>query len=204
MKVKVYREPENEGLILDDVQLSEYHALTSKLGLQNEHKQKKPNVYLPINSAMEKMLKALCPSVVSAEKYTYSTIPLEVLQVLDFAKEQEMFDGFYVWYANQNPDPLLIGWKWQDEEAKEKKYTWKIDSFLIARWGDESLEIKELLEKGFKSLKVSLIDSATETMAFCESVLKNPDQFVRKHLKGNLNEPRIEINGSSDFGNLPF
>lgn len=204
MKVKIYREPENEVLLLDEKELNSYHKLTEKLGLQNEHKQKTPNVYTPINSATEKLLKALCPTVVDVEKYTYSTIPVEVLQVLDYAKENEMFAGYKIWYANQNPDPLLIGWKWRDEDSKQKGYTWNVDTFLIARWGDEALELNELLKKGFESLKVSLIDSASETLSICRLILENPDQYVRKHLKRNLDLPKIEINGSSDFGQLPF
>ena len=34
MEVKIYREPENEALILDEEQLAEYHQLTSELGLK--------------------------------------------------------------------------------------------------------------------------------------------------------------------------
>lgn len=204
MKVKVYREPENESLLISEDDLKKYNELTFELGLSNEIVEKTPNIYTPINSSTEKLLKALCPTVSDIEKYTYSTIPLEVLQILKYAKSQEMFDGYKIWYANQNPDPLLIGWKWQDQQAKENGYTWRVNNFLIARWGDEALELPELLKKGFESLKISLIDSASEALSFCKSVLENPDQFVRKHLKGNLDAPKIDINGSSSFGNMPF
>lgn len=204
MKVKIYREPENERLILDESELEQYRLLTDRLGLQNEHKEKTPNVYTPINNAMDRLLKALCPSVSDVDKYTYSTIPLEVLQVMDYAIDNKMFDGYKIWYANNNPDPLLIGWTWKSPEDKEKGYSWSVNNFLIARWGDESLEIKELLQKGFNSLKISLIDSANEAMNFCRGAIENPDQYVRAHLKNNLTIPRIEINGSSDMGSLPF
>lgn len=205
MQVKIYREPENEGLIIDENSLNEYHNLIQKLGLKNEtQEQKTPNVYIHINDSMSKILKALCPQVEKAENYNGSTIPVEVLKVLDYAIDNKMFDGYEIWSATKNPDPLLIGWKWQDEEAKEKGYSWRKNIFLIARWGDESLELRELLQKGFTSLKTSLIDSVKEVKSFCDAVISEPDVYVRQHLKQNLNLPRIEINGTSDFGNLPF
>jgi len=204
MEVKIYREPENESLIINDSELKEYNSLVNKLNLTNEIVEHVPSIYTPINQSMSKLLTALCPSKVNLDKYNKSTIPLEVLKVVDFAIKNKMFEGFYVWYADKDPDPLLIGWNWQNAEAKKNKYTWQKDESLIARWGDCSMEIDELLKKGFQSLKVSLIDSAKKVINYSEGVLKNPDTYVREHLKSNLNFPTLDIRGSSDLGDLPF
>jgi hypothetical protein len=201
MEVKIYREKENEELILDETQLEEYNQLATKLGLQTQERQetnKIPNVYICLNTAMQKQLQALCPMVVDASKYTKSTIPLEVLKVYNFTKENEMFDGFQVWYNDVDPDPLLIGWKWQNEEAKKKEYTWRRDRFLIARWGDCAMELSELLELGFNNLKQQLLDKAKDAIFRSKMILEEPDIYVRKILKEDTSDMRIDLNTSAN------
>lgn len=139
MEVKIYREKENENLILDEQQLLEYNKLAEELGLNSSQcfeNNSVPNVYICMNTAVQKQLNALCPMIVPAETYTRTTIPLEVLKVYKFAKDNNMFDGFTVWFDDISPDPLLVGWKWMDSEAKDKGYTWRKNNYLIARWGD--------------------------------------------------------------------
>ena len=204
MEVKIYREPENEQLLINEEELQEYNRLVADLNLNNKVKEKIPSVYTPINSSMEKLLKALCPSEIELKSYNKSTIPVEVLKVAELAIKNEMFEGLFIWYADKNPDPLLIGWNYRSKDDKKNGYTWSKNYQLIARWGDCAIELEELLKKGFESLKISLVDSAKEVLSYTESVLKDPDTYVRKHLKSNLNPPNIDISGASDLGNLPF
>lgn len=199
MEVKIYREPENEALILDEDQLAEYNDLALELGFattQNVEEQNVPNIYVSLNNAMEKQLKAVCPMKVDAENYNKSTIPLEVLKVYKFAKYNKMFDGFHIWYNDVDPDPMLIGWNWKSESDKKNNYTWCIDRFLIARWGDCALELPELLELGFQKMKQELIDKATSAIDKCNSVISNPDLHVRKILSNNM-ESDISLNITS-------
>jgi len=196
MEVKIYREPENESLILDENQLAEYNDLALELGFatqSNVEEQNVPNIYVSLNNAMEKQLKAVCPVKVDADQYTKSTIPLEVLKVYKFAKDNKMFDGFYIWYNDVDPDPLLIGWNWQSELAKEKNYTWQVNRFLIARWGDCALELSELLDLGFNKMKQELIDKAKSSIDKCNSVINNPDLYVRQILS-NTTDTDITLN----------
>lgn len=185
MEIKIYREPENESLMIDENQLKEYNKLASELGLSTEvDSTKTPNVYIALNDAMSKQLKVQCPVSVNAEEYTRTTIPLEVLKVYKYAKDNEMFDGFEVWYADKEPDPLLVGWKWDSDEAKEKNYSWMKTGYLIARWGDCALELDDLLKRGYDLIKRNLADSAQEAKEKSESMLKNTDLYVRKYLNG--------------------
>ena len=196
MQVKIYREAENESLILDEVQLAEYNELALELGFGtqlNVEEQNVPNIYVSLNNAMEKQLKAVCPMKVDAENYVKSTIPLEVLKVYKFAKDNKMFDGFHVWYNDVDPDPLLIGWNWQSELAKEKNFTWQVNRFLIARWGDCALELSELLDLGFNKMKQELIDKAKSSIDKCNSVINNPDLYVRQILS-NTTDTDITLN----------
>jgi hypothetical protein len=199
MEVKIYREPENEALILDEVQLAEYNDLALELGFataQNAQEQNVPNVYISLNNAMEKQLKAVCPIKVDADKYTKSTIPLEVLKVYKFAKDNKMFDGFHIWYNDVEPDPMLIGWNWRSESDKKNGYSWNLNRFLIARWGDCALELPELLELGFQKMKQELVDKAQSAIDKCNSVISNPDLHVRKILSNTM-ESDISLNITS-------
>lgn len=200
MEVKIYREPENEALILDEDQLAEYNDLALELGFtttQNVEEQNVPNIYVSLNLAMEKQLKAVCPMKVDADKYTKSTIPLEVLKVYKFAKDNKMFDGFHIWYNDVDPDPMLIGWNWKSESDKEKNYTWNLNRFLIARWGDCALELPELLGLGFQKMKQELIDKAVAAVDKCNSVISNPDLHVRKILSNTMDSDiSLNINSS--------
>jgi hypothetical protein len=197
MEVKIYREPENEALILDEVQLAEYNDLALELGFATKsdvEEQNVPNVYVSLNNAMEKQLKAVCPMKVDADKYNKSTIPLEVLKVYKFAKDNKMFDGFHIWYNDVDPDPMLIGWNWRSAEDKEKGYTWNLNRFLIARWGDCALELPELLDLGFQKMKQELVDKAQSAIDKCNSVMSNPDVYVRKILSNTDNDISISLN----------
>jgi hypothetical protein len=199
MEVKIYREPENEALILDEEQLAEYNNLALELGFgtqSNVEEQHVPNIYVSLNNAMEKQLKAVCPMKVDAENYNKSTIPLEVLKVYKFAKDNKMFDGFHIWYNDVDPDPILIGWNWKSEQDKEKGYTWNLNRFLIARWGDCALELPQLLELGFNKMKQELMDKAQLAINKCNSVMNNPDIHVRKILS-NTTEGDISLNINS-------
>lgn len=201
MEVKIYREPENETLIFNEGHLEEYNKLALELGLTTQEKvdnSNVPNVYLCLNEAMQKQLKAICPCGSKIEDYKKTTIPLEVLKVYKFTKENEMFDGYTVLYNDIEPDPMLIGWKWQNENAKSKGYNWQVDRFLIARWGDCAMEIEELLALGFEKLKLEIQDKAIAALEKCNSVLKNPDVYVRKLLKNETSDLSIDLHTSAN------
>jgi hypothetical protein len=200
MEVKVYREPENEALILNEEQLAEYNELTAELGLQTveqSQEQKVPNVYAFLNTAMTKQLHAICPKHVDVQDYKKSTIPVEVLKVLKFAKANKMYEGYEIWYNDVDPDPLLIGWNFSSDNAREKQYSWQKDRFLMARWGDCAMELPELLQVGFDKLKQELIDKAKQAISTCNSVINDPDIYVRKILSEQATSIDLTTTSSS-------
>lgn len=187
MEVKIYREKENESLIYDENDLEMYKGLVEELGLSiSPEKQKCPNVYNILNETTKAQLLALCPRIVDVKDYIRTTIPLEVLQVYKFAKDNEMFEGYEVWYDESTPDPMLVGWKYDNDRDREKGYTWNRRKYLIARWGDCALELEQLCEKGFNVIKRKLTDKATEILATAQSILKNPDMYARKAINNEL------------------
>lgn len=189
MKVKIYREPENESLILNEEELADYHDLIESLGLKSSvavEDRKCPNVYQNLNEPTRKQLQAVCPRSVKIEEYVRTTIPLEVLRVYEFAKNNEMFDFYEIWYNDKAPDPMLIGFKYANEKDKEEKRTWTGSWSLLARWGDESLEIGELCELGYEKIKQAIADNVNEIFFTCQQMKENPDMYVRKYLNSSL------------------
>ena len=194
MEVKIYREPENQDLIINEQDLQKYNELALELGLctiEQAEQQKCPSVYVCLNSAMQRQLKALCPVSVDISNYRRSTIPLEVLQAYKFCKDQDMYEGFLIMYDDVAPDPMLIGWNYQNEEARQKKYSWRRDFYLIARWGDCAMELPDLLEMGFQKIKAELIDKAKKAQSVINNILADPDLYTRDIIGNNM--PRIDI-----------
>lgn len=187
MEVKVYREKENLSLLYEEDDLKIYYGLAEELGIiAPVEVQKRPNIYQIINEEMKTQLTALCPSIVEVTDYKRSTIPIEVLQVLKFVKDNEMFEGFEIWYNDKAPDPMLVGWKYRSDPDRQKGYTWNRQKYLIARWGDCALEIEELCTKGFSIIKQKLIDKAIDLLAISRSILDSPDTYTRKHINNEL------------------
>lgn len=203
MEVKIYREPENENLILDEESLNEYNSLAAELGLQSiEQSEKKntPIVYPYLNTAMKVQLKVLCPVEVKIENYKKSTIPLEVLKVYKYAKDNEMFEEFFIWYDDSAPDPLLIAKRYDNEEDRAKGYSWSKSVYLLARWGDCAMELPSLLDKGKAQLKVNLELSAKSALSKVKDIIENPDKYVQEA----LNDRSISISILNSNGSLPF
>ena len=175
-QVVIYREKENEELIYVEGELEKYNELIGELGLSPVKENKCPNVYVILNAAMKKQLHAVCPSSLKIEDYKRGTIPLQVLQALKFAKDNEMFTEYQIWYDDIKPDPLLIG------KNPVEGSTWDHNYYLIARWGDEALALQDLLELGFQRIKQKLIDSAQDVQNTCKNILETPDNYVRKFL----------------------
>jgi hypothetical protein len=201
MEVKIYREEENQSLILNEDQVLEYNELAARIGvipIEKANENKIPGIYPALNYAMQKQLQALCPMVAEVENFNYCTIPLEVLKVLDFAKSNSMYEGYQVWFNDVAPDPMLIGWNWKSDSDRLSGYTWKKNRFLIARWGDCALELPELLLKGTYNIKRQLIDKAKIAQDKINAVQSNPDAYVNAILANSIDKAKIDLNTSAD------
>jgi hypothetical protein len=204
MEVKIYREKENEILIMDEQELISYNQLAEELGIKPKKQddiQNCPIVYPILNEAMQRQLKALCPSSTDLKEYTRSTIPVEILRVCKFCIDNEMFDDIKVWFDDKQLDPLIIGYKWRSEEDKQKGYSWNKNKYLIARWGDCAKEIPELLSDGFERVKQQLLDKAVEVNEKVKSIIANPDIYARKIVNGQSSDMNVDLytDGNSIF-----
>jgi len=191
MEVKIYREPENVGLLLDENELAEYQTLAEELGIPEVKPDKTPSVYQTLNHVQIRALKALCPAETSLENYSRSTIPVEVLRAIKFIKENEMFDFIKVWYDDKNPDPIIVGEKYRTENDRINGYTWNTEKVLVARWGDCAYELPELVEMGKERLKREFTEKAIDRQQKIESFLQHPEIYINKYLSdGYINFER--------------
>jgi hypothetical protein len=188
MEVKIYREPENVGLLLNEDELAEYQQLAEELGIPEVKSGKTPSVYQTLNAVQVRALQALCPASTSLESYSRSTIPVEVLRAIKFIKENEMFDFIKVWYDDKNPDPIIVGEKYRTQSDRDNGYTWNTEKILIARWGDCAYELPELVEMGKIRLKQEFTEKAIDIQSKIESFLTHPELYINKYLsEGRIN-----------------
>jgi hypothetical protein len=192
MEVKIYREPENIGLLLDENELEEYQKLAEEIGIPEVKPDKIPSVYQTLNSVQVRALDSLCPCKVKLENYNRSTIPVEVLRAVKLIKENEMFDFIKVWYDDKEPDPIIVGEKYRTQTDREKGYDWNTEKILIARWGDCAYELPELVDMGRERLKQEFTEKAIVAQQKIESFLKYPELYVNKFLNtGEMDFQRI-------------
>jgi hypothetical protein len=188
MEVKIYREPENVGLLLNEDELAEYQQLAEELGIPEVKNGKTPSVYQTLNTVQVRALEALCPAKIGLESYSRSTIPVEVLRAIKFIKENEMFDFIKVWYDDKNPDPIIVGEKYRTTSDRDNGYTWNTEKILIARWGDCAYELPELVEMGKARLKQEFTEKAIDIQSKIESFLTHPELYINKYLsEGRIN-----------------
>lgn len=183
-QVKIYREKENESLVLDQESQEKYNKLMEELGIQKPNSsQTKPSVYTPINDFTHNCLKVLCPMRHKYKSYNASTIPVEVLEVIAYCEENKLFDKLWIYSDTTDPDPVLIGENYMSQEDREKDYSWRMNRFLLARWGDCAYEIPELIEMAKKRVQKHLKATISDFKGMFLSFEENPEGMIEKSIK---------------------
>lgn len=139
MITEIFIEEETKELTFEEDKLEEWKGKIDELGLEGQKKlldgeNERPVPFKYMNEKLIRIFKILCPSTVELENYCKTPIPLEVLGIIYLCKKDKYFDSIKVWYDDVNPDPIVIG------ERGDERY-------MIARWGDEKLNIDKLFEK---------------------------------------------------------
>lgn len=150
--------------------LDEWKEICNELGMERQVSLTKgkdsPVPYPFLNTTMERVYKTLCPENVDYKKYDKTPIPLPVLKQIQYSVKEKHFQKIEIWYDNKTPCPVVIGftckyWKYTKkgydkvyfdtkELAEELNEILSDDihsddiSYLIAVWGDELKEFKEL------------------------------------------------------------
>lgn len=146
--------------------------LIEKLGLEGQKRlSNKETVtrmpYPQMTDDQDFVYSTLFPEKSKVERYSSGIIPIRILQVISFLKENNFFEKIEIWHSStrKDKDPVLVGY------AKNLETTWRDDTFLIARWGDALLPFEELMKQAKSIAFNNLKHKANEAYLKCKTVM---------------------------------
>lgn len=200
---EIFIEPELENLSIEE-NASEWFELCKQLGLEkqiqhadkSEEKQAPP--YMFIDPKTARVIRTLCPEIVECEKYSASTIPLDILKEIAKCKAHGWYKKILIAYDDKTPDPFVIG-------QLHGTSDWDAKHHLIARWGAEILPFEQLERKAILRLVDAAQGELIELKAKVDNAIANPELFAKSMLSGK-EAPRMNFSvGSITSGSfLPF
>ncbi len=168
--VETFLQEDVKSLIYEPNDLTRWHNLVKELKLKGQQHVAQPNKspipFLRLNSQFVKVFETLCPAVETVESFSFSPIPLEILELISLSARENYFGQINIWYDDTNPDPVAIGrtGQWAEmviKTLKEKDFNTRqevLDAggqhphfyttgyYLIGRWGDVNRSFAELKE----------------------------------------------------------
>jgi len=172
---------EVESLIYDNEKLDKWNSIVGNLELQGQRKivkpEKSPIPFLNMNMDLVNVFETLCPMSVDIKEFSVTPIPVEILELVALAVNENYFNKIEVRWDDKSPDPVVIGmtghWyemQWfenSNKSLKDNNFTTKNEvldnggkhpyfaetgKYLIGKWGDvkHSFEqLKEMAKKRF-------------------------------------------------------
>jgi hypothetical protein len=171
MEIQKFYLEELTELMHDNEKLDEWRNTVAELKLEGQKKvnNKNPIPFTFMNNAIHNIFDTLTPMQKDINDYNVNPIPLEVLRMIKLCEEEKYFNAMQIWYADKDPDPILVGLKgyWYEapyyedtnKELKNIEFNTReevIDAggkhpnflsrqkYLLARWGDEAKTLVEL------------------------------------------------------------
>jgi len=150
METKLYFIEEHKETIFDPEQIEKWNEIVEILGLEKQ-KALKAEGKSPIPFPVLTKLESTIYNDVLESKQCYKTfdmeaIPLEVLSMISLCEKEKYFDTIEIWYSRNNPDPMVIGQKYPDENSRKNGYTWYQIPYKIAAWGAKLKPASDLLQ----------------------------------------------------------
>ena len=176
--VQIFRQPELTDTIAEEGAKERWLELIEEMGLVGQIKAKgsepenAPIPYLVLNSQLKEVVKTLCKEEIDYKEFTFSAIPIEVLEVISHSVKENMFTKICIRWNDDIKDPIVVGYKgnyyayrgnsWRSDDIvkgdtkqetinqlgetnkKNSIYFNEQSMYLIARWGDENKPIETL------------------------------------------------------------
>lgn len=184
--VETYIIEETQELIYDNEKLDQWNSLVSELGLKGQAKvvntDKSPIPFLWMNTTLKKVFEELCPRKVNIEEYNKTPIPVEALSLVALSMKEGYFNKIEVWYNDKNPDPAIVGYKFNGGESEWQR-EWQADKYLLARWSDVKASLMELTDRAKKLFTLRRSNELKESIKRYQRELED-----------------IEINANNEFG----
>lgn len=178
MQIETYEIEEVPEQLNDEANKLEALELIEKLeldGQKNLFNKKKGNIipYQEMTSYEVKVYETIFPQKTEVKKYTYSPIPIRVLQVI--AHAIELFPQLEIWHKRmKSPDPILVGIL-NPKSYSEKHY------FLLARWGDALENFKILAKEALEQKKEEWKNLCLAKQKKAEVFLLQIEENIRKY-----------------------
>lgn len=116
---------ETASLIFDNDQLEQWNKHVEALGLTGQtqivQKDKSPIPFLHLKQGLINTFETLCPRKVDVKVYNATPIPVEILDLVSLAVNEQYFTKIQIWYDDKTPDPICVG-------IKENLYAYIYDS----------------------------------------------------------------------------
>lgn len=184
--VETYIIEETQELIYDNEKLDQWNSLVAELGLTGQtqvvKKDKSPIPFLWMNQTLKAVFEELCPAKVKVSEYSKTPIPVEALGMVSLSVKEGYFDKIEVWYNDKNPDPAIIGYKYNRGESDWQR-EWHADRYLLARWSDVKATLEELTERAKKLF-----------------VLRRSNELKEEIVRRQRDLEDIDIEGNKRFG----
>ncbi len=192
MLVETYELEEVKGEAEQMVADHEAIELIEKLGLEGQKSLSNKDTttrmpYPEMTGDQEFVYSTLFPTKTDVENYSAGIIPIRVLQVVAFLKQNNFFKKIRIWHSTgrKDKDPVLVGYG-IDPDA-----SWRDKLFLLARWGDALLPFEELMRQAkiiaFADLKTKTSKAIAECSTFNAQLeaLKDPQSATVELLQKN-------------------
>ena len=153
--VETFLVEETINLIHDNDALQKWNERVAELGLTGQSevltvKDKSPVPFMWMNSAIIATFETLCPTKVLVEKYNKTPIPLEILDLIAFSKNEGYFYKMEIWYNEKEKDPVCVGYVLNTKENDRNDEWYKnhyAAKYLIGRWADVKASLDTLTKR---------------------------------------------------------
>lgn len=169
---------------------SEALEICRKLGLEGQLKLSDPSTdtrfqYPKVTAVQKLVYQTLFPQTTRLEQFESGIIPLRVLQVAAWCKDQPMIHHCVVWHTlDVKKDPILVGCT--------REYDG--DEFLLARWGDALESFEDLQKKAATIIAAKIKSIVKEGIAKLNARMESADEDAQTAaLTGNISWPVIYL-----------
>jgi hypothetical protein len=179
MKVETYEVEEIQGdagnMAADSeaIELCTQLGLVGQLALSNtETATRAP--YRKMTAREQLVFGLICPIKTEVSQYKSGIIPLRVLQVVAYCKENNLYKRIDVWHPEDAKlDPVLVG------ATAHPDYDWMDqDLFLLARWGEVWKDFSQLIDEAKKVWMSKAKADLSRIRSEVESDLKTLDTIA--------------------------
>jgi len=191
MEVQFFKQPELKTINDKPENVARLIELSEKLGIalpDNDKQSEVINIYRPLNSYEVNCLEVLCKGSCPLKNYDITPIPLEILEEVMILTENKVFEEFIVLHSVDDPDPIIIAKKYRNEKDRADGYSWKKQSFIVARWGDQAKPFEQLISEAVAKARAKVRKQLVEVLVNLKAWEGREDDLTEKLLTSGSNE----------------